>query len=314
LLLLAAGSRGQPAVDELAQVTPRARQTDDDPQRDDRTERADASEPGYLGVIADDRGLRGRGVLVREVVDRGPADQAGLKPGDLVTASDGRPIRRMSDLGAVIEARKPGDVLSFTVERDGESQSVEVVLGKRPPPGERRFPVFGFLPDELGAETLLSPEGPRLGVRTERVTEAVRQVFRLPEASGALVTEVTPGSPADRSDLPVGAVIVEFDGQEVQSPEDLARAVEQASGEAPIEIVYFHLGREVHQQIKLPRRPGEVRAERPDRQPRPLDAVPGDFVPAEEHRARIAELERRIAELEKRIERLEAALRARDGQ
>ena len=53
-------------------------------------------EPGYLGVLADDKDDRGRGVRVLKVVPGGPADQAGLKPQDLITRLGGVPVRQMT--------------------------------------------------------------------------------------------------------------------------------------------------------------------------------------------------------------------------
>src|SRR2546421_10209314 len=60
---------------------------------------AGGQEPGYLGVIADDRQDVGRGVRLREVIAGGPADKSGLKVGDLVTQVNGAAIKSMDDFG-----------------------------------------------------------------------------------------------------------------------------------------------------------------------------------------------------------------------
>ncbi|MDP9023016.1 MAG: trypsin-like peptidase domain-containing protein [Actinomycetota bacterium] len=70
------------------------------------------------------------GVLIDQVEPGGPAAEAGLRPGDVVIAADGRPVAGMDELVAEIRAREPGDVLSLTVVRDGRELQIEAVLGE----------------------------------------------------------------------------------------------------------------------------------------------------------------------------------------
>ncbi|MFP4261751.1 MAG: S1C family serine protease [Halomonas sp.] len=103
---------------------------------------------GWLGVEAQELnpelaasfGLKApRGVVIAAVVPEGPADQAGLRPGDVLLSIDGRPIldarETMSDIAAV----EPGDRLPLTVVRGGEELEMTVEVGERPPP-ELRSP------------------------------------------------------------------------------------------------------------------------------------------------------------------------------
>ena len=55
-----------------------------------------------------------------------------LTGGDLITAVDGESVATSADLQTAIAAREPGDTVTLTVERDGESRSVEVELAARP--------------------------------------------------------------------------------------------------------------------------------------------------------------------------------------
>lgn len=68
-----------------------------------------------------------------------------------------------------------------------------------------------------------------LGVRIQPLTEELASSLSLDESGGALVVEVTPGSPAERGGLKVGDVIRQFGNQPVQSPKDLSRIVANAS-------------------------------------------------------------------------------------
>ncbi|MBW3576326.1 MAG: trypsin-like peptidase domain-containing protein [Actinobacteria bacterium] len=70
------------------------------------------------------------GVLIDQVEPAGPAAEAGLQPGDVVIAADGRPVAGMDQLVAEIRAREPGDVLSLTVVRGERELQVDAVLGE----------------------------------------------------------------------------------------------------------------------------------------------------------------------------------------
>ena len=73
-----------------------------------------------------------RGAMIDSVADGSAADDAGLRPGDVVIALDGRPISTMSELVAEVRRRVPGDVVRLTVAGEGGTREVDVVLGERP--------------------------------------------------------------------------------------------------------------------------------------------------------------------------------------
>jgi S1-C subfamily serine protease len=125
---------------------------------DDLIETGDYKHP-WLGVsaldvniaIADAIGLeKPQGVLIIEVTEGSPADQAGLRGananvtidgqtvpigGDVITGIDGVATRRMTDLVVYMERNtSPGDSVFFEIIRDDEERSVEVTLGERPLP------------------------------------------------------------------------------------------------------------------------------------------------------------------------------------
>ncbi|WP_344013835.1 S1C family serine protease, partial [Streptomyces thermospinosisporus] len=63
------------------------------------------------------------------VVSGGPGDKAGIKPGDVITKVDGRPVHSGEELIVKTRAHRPGDRLELTLERDGEERTVSLVLG-----------------------------------------------------------------------------------------------------------------------------------------------------------------------------------------
>ena len=88
------------------------------------------------------------GALVSEVVDGGPADEAGLQAGDdapirfqaqdvdaggdVIVAVDGEPIDAEADLPRLISLAEPGEVVTLDIIRDGDEEQIEVELGERP--------------------------------------------------------------------------------------------------------------------------------------------------------------------------------------
>jgi S1-C subfamily serine protease len=81
---------------------------------------------GWLGAaVADD----GDGALVAEVVPGGPAEDAGLQQGDVVTAIDGQPVSSAEDLVNAIAGHEPGDQVTLEL---ADGRTVEVELGSRP--------------------------------------------------------------------------------------------------------------------------------------------------------------------------------------
>jgi S1-C subfamily serine protease len=83
--------------------------------------------------VAEDFGLEAsRGAVVDSVQEGTGAEEAGVRPGDIIVAVDGEPLATMSELVAEVRGRAPGEVLTLTIMRDGEELELDVTLGERP--------------------------------------------------------------------------------------------------------------------------------------------------------------------------------------
>jgi putative serine protease PepD len=83
----------------------------------------------YLGVqLSDGNG----GAQVGQVVSGGPASDAGLRSGDIVTAIDGKAINGADALVTAVDGKKPGDSVTLKVRRGGSTNDITVKLGTRP--------------------------------------------------------------------------------------------------------------------------------------------------------------------------------------
>lgn len=95
----------------------------------------------YLGVYlapltpslaAQSRTTARRGALVIQVSQGGPAAQAGLQAGDVVTAIESQQVSDPADIGRDLLGRQPGDRVTLTVVRGSEQRTVSVTLGEGP--------------------------------------------------------------------------------------------------------------------------------------------------------------------------------------
>ncbi len=85
----------------------------------------------YLGVTIRDTAT-GDGAQIGQVVSGSPADKAGLKAGDVITAVDGNAVYGADDVTAAVGSHTPGDTVTLTITRGGTAKTVSVVLGTRP--------------------------------------------------------------------------------------------------------------------------------------------------------------------------------------
>ena len=93
-----------------------------------RVIKGESLELGYLGVSGGEQD-DSVGVPLAEVVPGSPAEKAGLQPGDVVLAIDGKAVQNMIDLAAEVKLRRPGEVVELTIRRDVEIYAATVVVG-----------------------------------------------------------------------------------------------------------------------------------------------------------------------------------------
>jgi len=96
---------------------------------------------GWLGVsmqnitpeLAESFGLKKQGgALIAGVLKNGPADDAGIKPGDILVAVNGKQVSDSSEMLNLVASLAPGKLAALTILRNREQQDVQVRIGKRP--------------------------------------------------------------------------------------------------------------------------------------------------------------------------------------
>jgi serine protease Do len=144
------------------------------------------------------------GVLVQEVQQGGPADKAGLQPGDIITSVDGRTIKDGDDLVNDIAARKPGSTARIGYLRDSKSGNTAVTIGDR----DKVFSAVHAMPSApraTGEPGMTAAGEELLGIVVHETSQAMVAKLHMP---GMLVQSVRPGSFADLQGVAPGLVII----------------------------------------------------------------------------------------------------------
>jgi serine protease Do len=143
----------------------------------------------------------GAGALVNNVASDGPAFKANLRPGDVIAAVAGHPLHDGHDLIRETISRDVGQSVQLEIIRGGQHYGASVTLTERP-----EHPV-----EETPVQQQAAPhQGMGLVVR-DLTPEQAAQMSLSPKPFPVL-TQVAPGSAADRAGLRVGDVIVEANG------------------------------------------------------------------------------------------------------
>jgi serine protease Do len=133
-----------------------------------------------------------RGVLVRNFpAEDTPAKKAGLQPGDVIITADGQPVDRVSTLQRIVRNHNPGETIEIEAMRYGQRKTFRVTLMEAP--DQQVAKVDAPAPTSLGG--MLHPA---LGISVAPVSPEIAAQARLATpVRGVLVSDVTPGGPAD---------------------------------------------------------------------------------------------------------------------
>ncbi|MEH6645033.1 DegQ family serine endoprotease [Sulfitobacter sp.] len=188
---------------------------------------------GWLGVriqdvtqdVADAMGLKAAtGALITDVPE-GPAKQAGLKTGDVILSFDGVDVADTRGLVRQVGNSPVGATVRVTVMREGKSQTIAVILGRREDADSAETPDAEEEPDSSDAPEVTS----LLGLTVTPLTAEMRQELgAADDMEGLAVTEVEDGSEAFEKGLRAGDIITEAGQQEIKTIADLNSRIDAA--------------------------------------------------------------------------------------
>lgn len=189
---------------------------------------------GWLGVqiqrvdrdLAESFGLdRAAGALVTRVFADSPAEEAGIREGDIITEFGGRAIDLSSDLPHVVGRFKAGTDTEVKVVRTGESLTLSVKVGE-------------LEADRVAAASAveMQPNGNQLGIIVRDLSDSERQSLEAPR--GVLVTSVSEG-PGKTANLAPGDVITTVNSQWVDTVTDFETLIDAlpAGTAVPVRVI-----------------------------------------------------------------------------
>ena len=193
-----------------------------------------------------------KGIVVTEVYDDSPAEEAGLKEHDIVISIDGKKGTDVTSFVDLVKSREPGDKVEILVYRDGEMKTLDATLAER----EDTFIWSGI--DIEGLEGLEALEGlkalehiyipeiaiglssggrGKLGVYIEDLSEDMAEYFEVPDGKGVLVEGTVDDGPAEKAGIKAGDVIYKIDGERIWNSKDLVKSIGAIAGEGDKPIV-----------------------------------------------------------------------------
>lgn len=203
----------------------------------------------FLGVSS--RKAEKGGATVLEVTKGSPAEKAGIRKGDVIIKVNESKIESPESLFEIIHGFKPGDKVKILFTRDGKTQSVDATLDN-----EQLRKDFNYnynykfkmppMPDmgDIQFDGNWEPRQPKLGIKAQDAEDG----------KGVNVLEVQDSSAAAKAGLKKGDIILQFDGAEVNSTNELMDQFEDARKKSTIKVRIQRAGVPQDIEIKIPRK------------------------------------------------------------
>ena len=163
------------------------------------------------------------GSLVARVVEDGPADHAGIKPGDVIVSVNKKSVKNESDITNAVGLMSPGSSAEMVLFRDGKQKPVTVKIAEFPSDGAQ------------GPATGKREEAP-FGLSLQKLTSDARRQFNIESKQGVLITEVENNSEAQRVGLQPGDLILQVNGKPVTDVGSFKSLVKQSGARALLRV------------------------------------------------------------------------------
>jgi serine protease Do len=190
---------------------------------------------GWLGVViqkvtpdlAQSFGLpEGRGALVAQVQDGSPAAKAGIKKGDIIVKFNGKDIKDMDELPRIVAGTPIGKKANIVIFREGREITLTANLGE--------------MPEEEKDVALTKKTENKLGLTVEDLTAELARKLGVTGTQGVIVSNISPGGPAEDVGIMKGDVIKEVNRKPVKNVHEYSMAIGKSK---PGENILFFIKR-----------------------------------------------------------------------
>jgi S1-C subfamily serine protease len=230
---------------------------------------ADDDEHGFLGVYLADKAeihigkegdtSAGAGAYIQGVVEDGPADEAGIKRGDVIVRFNGDAVEDSDDLRRLIGKTRPGDEVEVVVLRNGDEKTLTVKMGEQDETEEywslwKKYLPFMAPYGNRKRIRVVCDDRPWMGIEMQRLTDQLRDYFKVKDG-GVLISSVAEDSPAEKAGLQAGDVIVKIDGEEIENRRDIIEILEDKEVGDEITVSIIRDGKSKKKKVTLAENP-----------------------------------------------------------
>ncbi len=204
----------------------------------------------FLGVSSK-RSEKG-GATVLEITKGSPAEKAGLRKGDVITKLNDSAIESPENLFDAVHNYKPGDKVKISFNREGKAQTVTAILEKSDYRQKEynynynfRMPPMPPMGDMRGMDEFRRDNRqPKIGIKAQDAEDG----------KGVNVLEVEDSSAAWKAGLKKGDIILQFDGNDVNSANELVEQLQAARQKILVKMKILREGTPREIEVKIPRK------------------------------------------------------------
>lgn len=198
------------------------------------------SKRGWLGVEVQDvsKKLKEKkhltvddGAYVSNVVEDSPAEEAGIRDGDVIVRLDEKTIDDSNDLTKTVQRIKPRTDVKVEIVRGGDKKTLTAKIGRSSTPqafsfgfGDMDTPHVPRTPGHLFYQDQTS------GLELESLSKQLADYFEVPDRQGLLIASVDKGSSAESAGFKAGDVLTRLDGERIRDIDDFHEAIRENDG------------------------------------------------------------------------------------
>ncbi len=187
---------------------------------------------GWLGVAIQDLDQElkeyydvDNGVLIAEVFEGDPAEEAGIRANDIILDINGKPVDSSRDLTRLIAGLGVGSEAKVKVNRGGKVKTFKVKIARR---DSDKLLASG---DDHSGRT-----ESKLGVEVSDITPEISKQFNLGDSAGVIVVDVDPDSKGAKADIAKGDIIMEINHQPVENVSDYNELIDDVKDGSAIQM------------------------------------------------------------------------------
>ncbi|MCG6535083.1 MAG: Do family serine endopeptidase, partial [Syntrophales bacterium LBB04] len=178
------------------------------------------------------------GIMVSDVVPGGPADQAGIQRGDVISRFNSKEVKSIPDLSRLVAETPVGETVIARIQRKGRQQNVALKVAEMP---------ADSAPSVGRTQTRTD-----LGMNVDNVLEKYQRQFQLRDRTGVVVVSVASGGAAEQAGILAGDLIKEMNRFSVRNMDDYRTILRQAKNGSSLLLLVKRAGNTFYTAMSVP--------------------------------------------------------------